>query len=82
MADPNATTQPLLNEILEAINSLGVEFHDFRAEMEKRSAKLERTMNERFDDLDRRLDVLAGDVVRLRAREGRPALRRRSPLPK
>jgi hypothetical protein len=62
-------TQITFRTILEAINSLGVELHNFRAAIEKRFEKLDATMNERFDDLDDRINVLAGDIVTLRARE-------------
>jgi hypothetical protein len=64
------TTQISLRTVLEAINSVGVELHKFREEMREFRENVET----RLDDLDERMNVLAGDVVKVRAREG--AIRR------
>jgi hypothetical protein len=77
-----APTQPTLKTILEAINGLGVELHQFRAAVEDRFKAVEdrftqvntevsalrQEMNARFDELDKSMYILAGDVVKIRAR--------------
>lgn len=60
-------TQIDLRTVLEAINAIGVELHQFREEVNKRFEELEAAMNERFDDLDNRMALLAGDVLKVRA---------------
>ncbi len=68
-------TQITLRTVLEAINSLGIELHNFRvevekkfAEVEKRFERLEATMSERLDSVEGSINVLSGDVTRLRSR--------------
>ena len=58
-------TQISLRTVLEAINSLGVELHNFREEMREFRDNIEA----KLDDMDERMNVLAGDVVKVRARE-------------
>lgn len=58
--------QPTLADIKEAINSVSVELHSFRASVEKRLDALEATMNERFEGVESSINVLSGDVTRLR----------------
>lgn len=41
MADPDAPTQPLLSEILEAVKAIGIELHQFRTDMEIRLDRIE-----------------------------------------
>jgi hypothetical protein len=60
-------TQIDLRTILEAINAIGVELHQFRTQTEKRFEALETAMNERFDDLEGSVTVLSGDVVQIRS---------------
>ncbi len=87
-------TQPTLKTVLEAINSLGVELHQFRVAVEDRFKQvdtevraarsevsvLRQEMNERFDDLDERMEVLAGDVIKARARSKRLAVKTEPPV--
>lgn len=78
--DPTQLTQ---RTILEAINTIGVELHNFRALVERRFEEVNTSLsvthteilnlraevNIRFDELEESLSVLAGDVVKLRARD-------------
>lgn len=68
-------TEITLRTVLDAINEVSVELHNFRAEVNERFERLETEMNERFDDLDERMEVLAGDVVKARARAKRRTIR-------
>jgi hypothetical protein len=63
-------TQPMLETILERVNALASELRDFRQEVK---AGFEQ-VNQRFDEveksirlLERRVDTLSVDVVRVRA---------------
>ena len=60
-------TQITLRTVLEAVNEVSVELRQFRAEVEKRFERLEAAMSEGFDDLDKRMAVLAGDVIKVRS---------------
>ncbi|HEV7378022.1 MAG TPA: hypothetical protein VGN95_25300 [Pyrinomonadaceae bacterium] len=60
-------TQISLRTVLEAINSLGVELHNFRAETEKRFGQLEAVISARLETIESSINVLSGDVTRLRA---------------
>lgn len=58
--DPTHIT---MRTVLEAVNALGVELHNFRGEMQEFRAET----NRRFDDLERKIDVLNRDMLQLRA---------------
>ncbi|HKR02006.1 MAG TPA: hypothetical protein VJT09_15100 [Pyrinomonadaceae bacterium] len=59
------TTQITLRTVLEAINALGVELHNFRAEMQG----FREAVEVRPEEIESSLDILASDVLRVRARE-------------
>lgn len=76
-------TQITLRTVLEAINGIGVELHQFREEVrglqtgvERRLDRLEtgqlslhEEMQDRLRSLESSINVLSGDVTRLRGRE-------------
>jgi hypothetical protein len=57
-------TQISLRTVLEAVNAIGVELHNFREEMQEFRA----TVEVKLDDLDEQISILAGDVTKVRAR--------------
>jgi len=61
-------TQITLRTVLEAVNALGVELHNFRTEVNERFERLEAEVKERFDSIEESINVLSGDVTRLRSR--------------
>jgi chromosome segregation ATPase len=72
------TTTPMLEMLLERINALATEFQSFRIaveqrltsieeEMRKGHAEIREEMNQGFRKIDRRLDVMSGDINKLRA---------------
>jgi predicted nucleic acid-binding Zn-ribbon protein len=63
MSNADAPTQPLLSEILDAVNGLGVELHQFRAEANKRFEKLEI----RLDRIDGEVKFVHSEILNLRA---------------
>lgn len=52
MSDQDATTQSLLTDLIEAVNSIGTELHSFCVSVEKRLDKLD----SRVDKIETRLD--------------------------
>lgn len=84
-----APTQPTLKSIMDAINDVGVELQQFRKSVEDRLGKLEtnvgllnsevqamgRLVALGFEDIEAQMEVLAGDVVRARARSKRLAVK-------
>jgi hypothetical protein len=72
-------TQISLRTVLEAVNSLGVELHNLGVELHSLGVELNNFRQEmkefrenveaKLDDIDERMNVLSGDVVKVRARE-------------
>jgi uncharacterized protein involved in exopolysaccharide biosynthesis len=62
MTDDDATTKPTLETLLERINAIGGEMRG-----EIREFRLE--VNKRFDLLEKKLDIVAKQVLDVQARE-------------
>jgi hypothetical protein len=80
MAD-EGQTQPMLETLIRELREFRVAIEDRlkQADTEVRVVHAEvialrEEITERFDDLDERMEVLAGDVIKVRARSKRPAI--------
>lgn len=59
--------QPTLQEVLEAVNALGIELHSFRTTMEKRLDEMSTEMKAGFRNVERKVDVLNREMLQLKA---------------
>jgi hypothetical protein len=65
-------TQISLRTVLEAVNSLGVEVHNLGVELNhfrQEMKEFRESVETKLDEIDERMNVLAGDIVKVRARE-------------
>lgn len=69
-------TQPMMEAVLERINLVGMqimelrtELEEFRKEQKQAAADLRTEMQAGFRKLDRRLDVLTGEVIDLKEKQ-------------
>jgi polyhydroxyalkanoate synthesis regulator phasin len=67
MGDSEQITTPMLETLLERINALTTETRELRILVEKGFAEIREEMNQGFRKIDRRLDVMSGDINKLRA---------------
>ena len=66
MGDNEQTTTPMLEALLERINTLTTEMQELRNFVEKGFAGIREEMNQGFRKIDRRLDAMSGDIHKLR----------------
>jgi hypothetical protein len=65
MSNEDASTRPTLETVLERINAVSQELRDFRGEFRE----FRTDVGKRFDLLERKLDIVAKQVLDVQARQ-------------